>query len=51
MGDENVNIDRLRPYFDKDAWLLINQVVRQVRLNPVWLCQVCRLNVEENCVL
>ncbi|CAB3995110.1 zinc finger SWIM domain-containing 1-like [Paramuricea clavata] len=48
--DENVNVSRLRPYFNKDAWLLVNQIIAQVRQDPTWLCNVCKCDVEEDCV-
>ena len=28
--DENANLCRIRPYFTKDAWLLVKNVIKQV---------------------
>ena len=48
--DENVNLCRIRPYFTKDAWLLVKNVIKQVEKNPTWFCNVCKNDVEEESV-
>ena len=48
--DENVNVLRLRPYFNKDAWLLVNQVIEQVKQEPTRLYKICKGDFEEDCV-
>lgn len=49
ITDENVNLCWTRPIFQKEAWPVEN-VVKQVKENPTWLCNVCKSDVEEESV-
>ena len=43
--DENVNINRIRKYFDSVAWCKILRLMDDVRENG-WLCRTCKRDVD-----
>ncbi len=50
IKDENVNLCTIREYFTKDAWKVVTDVVAAVKINPTWVCKVCKDEVEEDCI-
>ena len=48
LADENVNFIRLRRYFSHDAWLLVEDVIKQLKLTNTWICQCCKEELLED---
>ena len=48
--DENVDICSIRKYFSYDAWLLVEDIIKQKKEKMIWLCAVCQkdLNSDES---
>jgi len=47
--DENVDIYLIRKYFTADAWLVIEDVLKQKKGNPTtWICEICHKNLSWN---
>ena len=40
--DENVDIHLIRTYFSREAWMMIQDVLRCKREFPSWTCSVCQ---------
>ena len=40
--DENVDIHLIRSYFSREAWMMIQDVLRCKREFPSWTCSVCQ---------
>ena len=45
--DENVDICLVRRYFTIDAWMLVENVVRQKSEKPSWTCKSCQHDLSE----
>ena len=43
--DENVCISRVRKYFTNDAWELVENVMKTMTKNQVWLCSSCYMDL------
>ena len=43
--DENVDVYLIRKYFTADAWLVIEDVLKQKKGNPTWMCEICHKNL------
>ena len=39
--DDNVDVHIVRQYFTNDAWMVVEDVVRQKVSNPVYVCRIC----------
>ncbi|KAK3086706.1 hypothetical protein FSP39_022259 [Pinctada imbricata] len=39
--DENVNIERIKKYFTKDAWKYLKDLLREKKESECWVCSVC----------
>ena len=37
--DENVDICLVRKYFSQEAWMLVEEVLRE---DPIWICSICQ---------
>ena len=45
--DENVDIHLIRRFFSNDAWLHVKDVTARKRCNPIYVCKVCRKDLDE----
>ncbi|XP_041459223.1 transcription initiation factor TFIID subunit 3-like [Lytechinus variegatus] len=45
--DEQVDVNRMRKYFTKDAWSLVQDVVAAKRNDPRWTCPICNLDLDD----
>ena len=43
--DENVDVYLVRHYFTVDAWMLVEDVIKQKKEIDIWLCSVCQKDV------
>ncbi len=46
--DENVDVNLIRRFFSQDAWLLVEEVVKQKGNNPVYTCRYCSHDLGED---
>ncbi|XP_065895227.1 uncharacterized protein [Dysidea avara] len=40
--DENVDVCLVRKYFSTDAWMIVEDIIRQKKKKTVWICSVCQ---------
>ena len=39
--DENVNYYLIRKYFTSDAWLAVENTIKEVKESVIYICKVC----------
>ncbi len=45
--DQNIDVHLIRKFFTQDAWLLVEEVVKQKCNNPVYICKLCSHDFHE----
>ena len=45
--DDNVDVHIVRQYFTNDAWMVVEDVVRQKVSHPVYVCRICFHDLHE----
>ena len=40
--DENVDICSVCKYFSQGAWMLVEDVLKRKREDPIWICSICQ---------
>ena len=40
--DENIDVCLVRTYFSTDAWMIVEDIIRQKKKKTVWICSMCQ---------
>lgn len=43
--DDACNLAEIKPYFEDDAWLCVESLVKMKKEKPVWFCPTCKKQI------